>query len=88
MGGSGLFFGGRMTDPRGKVWSDAEVTWLLANYVKCGPNVGARHLRRSPLAIRIKAHRMGLRRDAPSPLTISEIVSRLDVSLQARGAGA
>lgn len=71
-----------MTDPRGRLWSDREITVLLTAYKHDGAERLSRRLPgRTPMAIRLKEHRMGLRR---APLTMADIVSRLTVSSQGK----
>lgn len=65
-----------MTDPRGTQWTDAELKALHRDYPLHGVNGVRLHVpHRSPLSIRLKAHRLGLKR---RPLTIADIASRLN----------
>lgn len=57
-------------DPRGEIWLDTDMFWVIANYEKLGPTKCAEHLgNRTPLAVRVFAHRLGLHFDRASRKT-------------------
>lgn len=64
-----------MTDPRGTQWTDAELTALHRDYPLRGVAGVRLHVpHRSPLSIRLKAHRLGLKR---RKLTLDDINARV-----------